>query len=117
MVAVGSITGSLLASMRSSVDVRSLYRLVLVFGAVMSSIALFLGEVVFMAHKDDTVEAILMAHQYMTARYANMSVPAASSLAVGLDFSCPVEVGDEFGADEVRKAVDGLLGDEHAAAD
>lgn len=74
-------------------------------------------EVVFMAHKDDAVEAILMAHQYMTARYANMSVPAASSLAVGLDFSCPVEVGDEFGADEVRKAVDGLLGDEHAAAD
>lgn len=65
-------------------------------------------EVVFMVRKEDAVEAIRRAHLHMTAQYADMKIPIVSAIAVGKDFSCPVEVGDDFDADEVAAAVASL---------
>lgn len=66
-------------------------------------------EVVFMVHVDDAVPVIRAAHEAMTQKYATMSVPIVSELAIGLDFSAPVEVGGEFTDHDVGSAVRALL--------
>ena len=45
----------------------------------------------------------------MTAQYANMSVPAVSSISVGLNFGDQIEVGDCFDAEAIAKAVGELF--------
>lgn len=66
-------------------------------------------EVVFMVHRDDAAEVIQKCHEIMKAQYADMIVPIESSLAVGLDFSAPVELGTEFTQEEVTEAVNALF--------
>lgn len=66
-------------------------------------------EVVFMVHRDDAVRVIRQCHGFMVERYANMEIPMKSSLAIGLDFSAPEELGTDFTDDEVAQAVDALF--------
>lgn len=66
-------------------------------------------EVVASVHKDHAVEVIKIIHECMTAQYANMSVPAVSSISVGLNFGDQIEVGDCFDAEAIAKAVGELF--------
>jgi len=68
-------------------------------------------EVVFIVHRDDAPAAIRAAHQAMTENYAGMSIPLVSELAIGRDFSAPVELGGDFTDEEVRQAVVALFDD------
>lgn len=50
-------------------------------------------ELCLSVHKDQAVEFIQEVHACMVAPYANMRIPMTSSIALGKDFSCSVEVG------------------------
>ena len=78
-------------------------------GARASFVAPIHDEVVFLVHRDDAVRVIRQCHSFMVAQYADMKVPLASSLAMGRDFSCPVEVGEEFTDEQVQEAVGKLF--------
>lgn len=66
-------------------------------------------EVVASVHRKDVVAFVREAHACMVQSYANMVVPMESSLALGLDFSCPLEVGTSFTDEQVQDAVDSLF--------
>lgn len=66
-------------------------------------------ETVSTVHRKDAVKFIREAHECMTQNYAGMVVPMKSSLAIGLDFSCPVEIGTDFTDEQVQAAVDKLF--------
>ena len=72
-------------------------------------------EVVASVHRKDVVAFVREAHACMVQNYANMVVPMESSLAIGLDFSCPLEVGTSFTDEQVQAAVDKLFADREAA--
>lgn len=72
-------------------------------------------EVVASVHRKDVVAFVREAHACMVQSYANMVVPMESSLALGLDFSCPLEVGTSFTDERVQAAVDKLFADREAA--
>ena len=66
-------------------------------------------ETVSSVDRRDAVKFIREAHECMTQRYANMVVPMKSSLAIGRDFSCPIELGTDFTDEEVQAAIDKLF--------
>lgn len=66
-------------------------------------------EVVFMVHRDDAVRVIRQCHGFMVERYANMEIPIKSSLAIGLDFSAPVEIGTDFTDEQVAEEIEKLF--------
>ena len=66
-------------------------------------------ETVSSVHRKDAVRFIREAHQCMTQNYAGMVVPMKSSLAIGRDFSCPIEIGTDFTDEQVQEAVDKLF--------
>lgn len=66
-------------------------------------------ECVASVHKDQAVEFIRDMHKCMTAQFADMQIPAVSSIAVGRDFTCPIEVGEEADEGAIRQAVSTLF--------
>ena len=66
-------------------------------------------ETVSSVHRKDAVKFIREAHECMTQHYANMVVPMKSSLAIGRDFSCPIEIGTDFTDEQVQEAIDKLF--------
>lgn len=66
-------------------------------------------EVVASVSRRDLVAFVREAHECMTQNYANMVVPMESSLAIGRDFSCPIELGTKFTDEQVQAAADKLF--------
>lgn len=66
-------------------------------------------EVCASVHRDQAVDFILEMHATMIQPYGGMSVPAASSLALGRDFSCPLEVGENPTRESVKAAIEKLF--------
>lgn len=53
----------------------------------------------------DAADFILEMHAAMIKPYGGMVVPAASSLAIGLDFSCPLEIGENPTRESIEAAI------------
>jgi DNA polymerase I-like protein with 3'-5' exonuclease and polymerase domains len=66
-------------------------------------------ETVASVHRKDVVAFVRDAHACMVQKYANMVVPMESSLAIGRDFSCPVEIGAKWTDEQLQAAVDKLF--------
>lgn len=66
-------------------------------------------ETVASVHRKDVVAFARAAQACMVQKYAGMSIPMKSSLAIGRDFSCPVEIGTDFTDEQVQEAVDKLF--------
>lgn len=66
-------------------------------------------ETVSSVHRKDVVAFVREAHACMVQKYANMVVPMESSLAIGRDFSCPVEIGAKWTDEQLQAAVDKLF--------
>lgn len=66
-------------------------------------------ETVSSVHRKDAVKFIREAHECMVQKYADMKIPMKSSLAIGRDFSCPIEIGTEFTDEQVQEAIDKLF--------
>ena len=65
----------------------------------------------FLAHRDDALKAIKVVHAAMTAQYANMELPINSSIAIGRDFSCPIEIGEVVDEAKICEAIESLFGE------
>lgn len=66
-------------------------------------------ELTGMVHRDDAVPVIRAVHAAMTQPYADFTTPIRSSLAIGLTFATPVEVGTDFTDEELAEAVSALF--------
>jgi len=75
-------------------------------------IATIHDECVASVHRDQVVPFIREMHKHMTAPFADMCIPAVSSIAIGRDFTCPVEVGEVVDDAVILKAVQELFGGE-----
>ena len=62
-----------------------------------------------MVHKDDAVAFIREMHTCMLTCYADDSVPSKSAIAIGRDFSTPVDLGDSATDEEIAEAVAALF--------
>lgn len=62
-------------------------------------------EIMLMVHKDDAWEVLKEAHDIMKMQYADMRVPLESSVDIGLDFTCPIELGEVFDQSHVEAAI------------
>ena len=66
-----------------------------------------------MAH---AVEVIQIVHTCMIENYAGMKIPLESSIAIGRDFSCDIEIGTTPDRELIEKALDGLFEVDHEPA-
>lgn len=66
-------------------------------------------EICASVHVDHAVDFILELHAAMVQPYGGMTVPPESSLAIGRDFSCPIEIGTDFTDEQVQEAIDKLF--------
>ena len=71
----------------------------------------FHDEIVFQAHRDDVFDVLSAVHRCMTSNYAGMPFNCDSSIAIGRDFSCPIEIGEEVNVEKVQAALEGLFGE------
>ena len=72
----------------------------------------FHDEIVFQAHKDEVFDVLSAVHRCMTSNYGGMPFNCDSSIAIGRDFSCPIEIGEEVNVEKVQAALDELFGGE-----
>lgn len=66
-------------------------------------------EVCASVHVDQAVDFILELHAAMVQPYGGMTVPPESSLAIGRDFSCSIEVGEKPTRELIEGAIDRLF--------
>ena len=66
-------------------------------------------ELAGMVHRDDAIPVLRAVHEAMTQKYADIDVPIRSSLAIGLTFATPVEIGTSFTDEQIKEAVDALF--------
>jgi DNA polymerase I-like protein with 3'-5' exonuclease and polymerase domains len=72
-------------------------------------IATIHDECVASVHKSQVVEFVRDMHKCMTEKFADMGIPAVSSIALGRDFTCPIEVGEDVDEGAILKAVEELF--------
>lgn len=67
-------------------------------------------ELVFSIDRNDAAEAIRIIHACMTDQYADMIVPALSSISLGSDFAKQIECGDYYDAVAINDALYEVFG-------
>ena len=66
-------------------------------------------ELVFSVHKDQAADFLAEAHACMVAQYSTMKIPLESSIAIGRNFGCELEIGNVPDRALIEKAVNSLF--------